>query len=135
MPSTAKAHKITLHMSKVMELPQDEPSFVERTGPDSCLLKLWIQPKARVSEFVGIYQDRLKIRLAAPPVDDKANKELCRFLCVRLQCRQNQVRLVQGHASRKKVVSMRGIHPSLIERLVAETVCNPCAKGGAHGSI
>ena len=45
-------------------------------------LTLHVQPGARRTEVAGMYGDALKVRLAAPPVDGKANEALVRFLAV-----------------------------------------------------
>jgi len=47
---------------------------------NSCLLTIKAVPNAPRSEVVGWMGDTLKVRLKAPPVDGKANTELCRFL-------------------------------------------------------
>jgi uncharacterized protein (TIGR00251 family) len=52
----------------------------------------------------GLYQDRLKLKLAAPAVDDKANRELVRFVASLVGVRASAVRLEQGRASRKKTL-------------------------------
>lgn len=44
------------------------------------ILKLYVQPAAKKTEVVGLVNDEIKIRLAAPPVDGKANKVLLKFL-------------------------------------------------------
>ena len=46
---------------------------------DGVLLRIQAQPKASRSEVSGVHGDRLKIRIAAPPVDGEANEELIRF--------------------------------------------------------
>ena len=52
---------------------------IELQGHD-LVLNLHIQPNATRTEFVGLHGEAIKIRLHAPPVDGKANQELCRFL-------------------------------------------------------
>ena len=47
---------------------------------EGLILDLIIQPNAAKTELVGIYQDRLKIKLSSPPVDGKANKQLIKYL-------------------------------------------------------
>ena len=53
-----------------------------------------------------MHGEALKIRLAAPPVDGKANELLIGFLAERLALRVSQVRLVRGHTSREKTLSV-----------------------------
>ena len=65
---------------------------------------LHVQPGAKRSEFAGTHGDALKIRLAAPPVEGKANAELIRFLAEAFGVPQRNVVLVRGETSRAKVV-------------------------------
>ena len=51
---------------------------------DAVLLTLHIQPGAKKTEVVGLHGDALKIRLASPPVDGKANEALIAFLAEKL---------------------------------------------------
>ena len=50
------------------------------TGEDGCILAVHAQPGAKRNAVAGIYNDRLKIALSAPPVDGKANAMLIRFI-------------------------------------------------------
>lgn len=67
-------------------------------------LLLWVQPGARRTEVQGIADGRLKLRLAAPPVDGKANEALQRWLAERLGLRLREVELVSGQTGRRKRV-------------------------------
>ena len=68
------------------------------------ILELHVQPRAARTEVVGPHGDALKIRLAAPPVDGKANAELTRFLAGEFGTPFSRVALVRGAASRRKTV-------------------------------
>jgi uncharacterized protein (TIGR00251 family) len=72
------------------------------------VLALHVQPGAKRTEVAGTRgegaQMRLKIRLAAPPVDGKANAELLHFLADAFGVPLRHVVLVRGETSRKKVV-------------------------------
>jgi len=65
---------------------------------------LHVQPGAKRTEVAGVHGDALKVRLAAPPVDGKANAELLRFLADAFGVPLRQVALVRGETSRQKVV-------------------------------
>jgi len=75
-----------------------------RSEDAAIILRLHVQPGARRTEFAGIHGDAVKIRLAAPPVDGKANAELLRFLCAVFGVPQRAVTLLQGETSRRKTV-------------------------------
>jgi len=74
--------------------------------PDGVVLTLHIQPGARKTEVVGRHGEALKIRLAAPPVDGKANACLLAFLAERLGVAKSQVALISGESSRAKRVKV-----------------------------
>jgi uncharacterized protein (TIGR00251 family) len=47
---------------------------------DRLVLKLRVQPRARQAGVDGVHGDRLRVRINAPPVDDKANTVLLDLL-------------------------------------------------------
>ena len=78
---------------------------------DGVRLTLHVQPGARRTEVAGLHGDALKIRLAAPPVDGKANACLLAFLARGLGVSRSAVTLKSGDCSRHKVVDIRGSTP------------------------
>ena len=79
-------------------------------------LTLHIQPGAKKTEFAGLHGDALKIRLAAPPVDGKANEALLRFLADALSLPKTAVTLKSGQASRRKVLEIHGAKAEAVAR-------------------
>jgi len=75
-----------------------------REDGGAIVLTLHVQPGAKRTEVAGTHGAALKIRLAAPPVDGKANTELVRFLAEAFGVPLRQVTLVRGESSREKVV-------------------------------
>ena len=67
-------------------------------------LVLHIQPGAKRTSIEGVHGDALKIRLAAPPVEGRANEALLRFLADEFHVPVRQVTLLRGATSRRKVV-------------------------------
>ena len=80
------------------------PSWLRADGSGS-LLTLHIQPGAKRTEVVGEHGDALKIRLAAPPVDGKANDALIAFLADARGLPRRDLELRAGMASRRKLVA------------------------------
>jgi uncharacterized protein len=72
------------------------------------VLRVHVQPGARRTETAGVHGESLKIRLAAPPVEGKANAELIGFLARRFDVPTRQVVLVRGEKSREKLVEIVG---------------------------
>jgi uncharacterized protein (TIGR00251 family) len=84
------------------------PVWARRDGPD-WLLQLHVQPGAKVTVVVGEHGGRLKLKIAAPPVDNKANAHLLAWLAVQLGVPKSAVRLVRGETSRQKTVAVCGV--------------------------
>jgi uncharacterized protein (TIGR00251 family) len=76
--------------------------FYERVKDGVWRLMIWVQPRAKRNEVVGLYDQRLKIRVQAPPVDDKANSAVCSFIARQLGLRKNQVSIESGQTARQK---------------------------------
>ncbi len=87
--------------------PEQAPVWAHRNGAD-WLLELHVQPGAKVTAAVGEHGGRLKLKIAAPPVDNKANAHLLGWLAARLGLPKSAVRLVRGETSRQKTVAVRG---------------------------
>jgi uncharacterized protein (TIGR00251 family) len=74
-------------------------------------LALRVSPNARKSEFAGWTADEkgrpvLLVKLAAPPVDGKANEELVRFLAKELDVSKGSITLLRGASGRQKMVEL-----------------------------
>jgi uncharacterized protein (TIGR00251 family) len=82
--------------------------------PAGVTLRLHIQPGAKRTEVVGLHGEALKIRLAAPPVDGKANACLIGFLADQLGIAKSSVSLVSGESSRAKRVRIDGVDPATV---------------------
>ena len=84
-------------------------------------ITLRVQPNARRSDIAGLHGDALKVRIAAPAVDNKANSELIDFLSVSLGVSKSAIAISHGATGRRKVVEITGGHELVtqLERLVS----------------
>ena len=89
-------------------VPSKPPVWAHRDGPD-WLLDLHVQPGAKTTSIVGEHGGRLKLKIAAPPVDNKANVHLLTWLAAQLGVPKSAVRLVRGETSRQKTVAVTGV--------------------------
>ena len=84
-----------------------QPSWYRRNG-EIITLTLHVQPGAKRSEIVGLHGEALKIKLAAPPIEGRANEALLKFIADLFAVPLRKVELMQGGQSRHKVVAVIG---------------------------
>jgi uncharacterized protein (TIGR00251 family) len=82
-------------------------------------LMLRVSPGAQRSAVVGRHGEAWKIRVAAPPVDGRANHSLEAFLSTVLRIGRDQLRIVTGASGRDKVVEVAGRDADEVDRLLA----------------
>ena len=90
--------------------------FLKETKGGTLLL-IYVQPKAKKNAIEGIdeWRGRLKVKIKAPPVEGKANKEVVKFLSKLLDA---EVEIVKGETSREKDLVVKGMKPGKVkERL------------------
>ncbi|MFZ2161435.1 MAG: DUF167 domain-containing protein [Sideroxyarcus sp.] len=79
-----------------------------RRNGDVLTLTLHVQPGAKRTDVAGLHGEALKIRLAAPPIEGRANEALLKFIAESFGVPLRQVELKQGGQSRHKVVAISG---------------------------
>jgi uncharacterized protein (TIGR00251 family) len=72
----------------------------------SIRVEVYIQPRAAKTELAGMHGDSIKIRIAAPPVENAANHALIEFIAERLGIAKRRVRILSGATSRKKILEI-----------------------------
>lgn len=92
-------------------------SWLSRAADGSVILTLHIQPGAKKTEITGLHGEALKIRLAAPPVDGKANAALIAFLAKACGVSKSAVELVSGDTCRAKRVRVSGADAARVAAL------------------
>lgn len=75
----------------------------------SCRLRLRVVPNAKRSEFVGRHGDALKVKIAAPALEGRANEELIEFFAEALDVPRREVTLVSGEKSRDKTIAVASL--------------------------
>lgn len=89
---------------------------VEEVG-SGVRFKIRVQPRAAKNEISGIYQDALKVRLTAPPVEGEANKECVKFFAKVLGVPKSNVRIVSGEKGRNKTLEVVGVTAQQVRQL------------------
>ncbi|TAH45504.1 MAG: YggU family protein [Betaproteobacteria bacterium] len=100
--------------------PGGTEGWLRGAADGSIILSLHVQPAAKQTGFAGLHGDAMKIRLAAPPVDGKANAALCAFLAQFCGVPKSAVTLLSGETSRAKRVRVQGAAPEAVARLHAQ---------------
>ncbi|HTG13826.1 MAG TPA: DUF167 domain-containing protein [Blastocatellia bacterium] len=72
-------------------------------------LRIRVQPRASRTELAGERAGAIKLKIAAPPVNGKANEECRRFLAKLLDVSAGSVEIIKGDSSRDKVIRIHNI--------------------------
>jgi uncharacterized protein (TIGR00251 family) len=77
-------------------------------------LEVYIQPRASRTALAGMHDGVIKIRIAAPAVENAANRALIDFIAQQLGIAKRCVRIISGGASRRKVLEIDGVSADFI---------------------
>ena len=81
-------------------------------------ISLRVYPSAAKNQVVGFVDGAWRVRVSAPPVNGKANRELIAFLSQALDVSQSRLRIIKGHNSRRKTMAVTGLsQEEVIKRL------------------
>ncbi len=93
--------------------------FKLHNGKRGAALTVRVTPRARKTEFGGILEDgTVRIRVAAPPVEGKANRAVIAFLAKALGIRKNKIEIVAGERGLDKIISIDGIPADEVEEQI-----------------
>ena len=109
------------------------PGFLDEEDDGSIVLRLWVQPGAGRSAVVGRHGDALKVKVAAPPQQGRANEACLALVAATLGLDRSAVELVGGPSSRAKRVRARGVDAADAGRLLAGLAAAAGPPGGAPG--
>jgi uncharacterized protein (TIGR00251 family) len=87
-----------------------------QAGTARLTLQIHAQPNAKTTGAAGLHGDALKVRIAAPAVDDKANAMLLAWLAAALQLPRNELKIRSGATSRRKVVEIQPADAAIAAR-------------------
>ena len=91
-----------------------------RVAETQLLLDIKAVPGSSRSQVAGLSGNRLRIRIAAPPEDGKANAELCAFLAKALGCAKKDIRVAAGEKSRLKTIALPLALREQLEEIIAD---------------
>lgn len=87
------------------------------TTAKGIVFSILVVPRSSRNELVGVVDEALKLKIAAPPLEGKANAECVRFLSQLLHVQKAQVVITGGQKSREKTVCITGVKAEAIEAL------------------
>lgn len=76
---------------------------------DGVTIRLRVQPRSSRVGFAGVFEDSIRLKIHAPPVDGAANEACQRFLADFFSLPIKSVQLMSGASSRTKVFLLRGL--------------------------
>lgn len=98
---------------------EHNPPTPYRYHEGELLLTLHVQPGASRTAWAGVYgAAALRLKLAAPAVDGKANRACVRFLAQEAGVSASAVEIVRGERSRDKAVRIRAVAPERMQTLL-----------------
>ena len=83
----------------------DTPACLSRLG-DGVLLQVSVVPNAKRTEVDGLHDGALRVRLAAAPIEGRANEALVAWLAKAMGVAKRDVELLRGESSRRKQVAI-----------------------------
>lgn len=103
--------------------------FKLHNGKRGAALTVRVTPRSRKTEFGGILEDgTVRIRVAAPPVEGKANRAVIAFLAKVLGIRKNKVEIVAGERGLDKIISIDGLSAEEVENHIKANLDRPSKK-------
>ncbi len=91
---------------------------------DGVVIDVRVTPRSSRSEFAGVRDGVLLLRLHAPPVDGAANAEVVKLVATLLGVPKSTVTIATGHRSRLKRVCVRGVSANSVrETLGTDDEC------------
>ncbi len=87
-----------------------------RPVPGGVAFRVRVQPRASRDEVVGPDGPALKVRVAVPPVEGRANEACLALLAERLGVPVSRLSVVSGHRAREKVIRAEGVDEQAVRR-------------------
>ena len=79
---------------------------------DDLILQVRVQPRSSRDQVSGLLDDRLRIKITAPPVDGKANNHLVKYLSRQFKTPVSRISVLSGHSGRNKQLLIS--HPTVV---------------------
>jgi hypothetical protein len=88
-------------------------------------LDLRISPNAKRNKILGLYGDKqIKVSVACPPVDGRANQTLVKFIAETFSVSKKNVEIIRGETSQTKTIFISGDSiqlKTLLQKILADS--------------
>ena len=91
-----------------------------KMNKERTLITVQVQPGASRNKVTRYTEGILHVRIAAPPVRGKANRELIAFLSDILGVSKSSISIEKGHTSRRKVIQIEGMRQADTEAIIGK---------------
>lgn len=78
------------------------------------IIKVLVSPGASRNEVTGLLGDSIKLKIAAPPLKGRANKELISYLSDLLGIKRDDIEIISGQTKRSKTLAVSGLDREII---------------------
>jgi uncharacterized protein (TIGR00251 family) len=82
------------------------------------IIRVRVIPSAKENDIVGRIGSTIRLKVAAPAIDGKANQELCQFLAEFFEVRSKSIKIVRGEKGREKTVEIEGRPEEELEEIM-----------------
>jgi uncharacterized protein (TIGR00251 family) len=107
-------------------MPETRPRFVE--SDEGLDVPLHVQPRAKRNQIAGYFNGALKMKIAAPPVDDAANRAVIEFFASLLHLPRSRFHIIAGAKSRDKVLRIDDLSIAQFRQHIPEETPQPSAE-------
>lgn len=88
---------------------------------EQVIITVHVQPNANQNKLIGFRDSILQLKIAAPPLKGKANKELIKFLSSLLGISKSNLSIEKGATSKTKTIAIRGLGQDEVLRILEKT--------------
>jgi uncharacterized protein (TIGR00251 family) len=100
--------------------PASEEDGVMRAHPEGTVVRLRVVAGARRTELAGVTGQALRVRVAAPPAQGRANAAILAHLAGLIGLRARDLEITAGERARDKLVLIRGRSPDQVRAALLE---------------